>query len=142
MKKALIFILCTLTLLSLPLSVMAHPGRTDSNGGHYDRSTGEYHYHHGYSAHQHKNGVCPYESTSSKDSEDPQNSCKDTFNLTISFLLAWFVVSIGMAKLNIGYKIISQFNPDVHRNANGPFIVDIIISFIATLLIFGFLSLL
>lgn len=23
----------------------AHPGRTDSNGGHYDRSTGEYHYH-------------------------------------------------------------------------------------------------
>ena len=28
----------------------AHPGRTDSNGGHYDRSTGEYHYHNdGYS---------------------------------------------------------------------------------------------
>lgn len=23
----------------------AHPGRTDANGGHYDRSTGEYHYH-------------------------------------------------------------------------------------------------
>lgn len=33
--------------------VTAHPGRTDSRGGHYDRSTGEYHYHHGYSAHQH-----------------------------------------------------------------------------------------
>lgn len=39
----------------------AHSGRTDGNGGHYNRSTGEYHYHHGYSAHQHPNGVCPYE---------------------------------------------------------------------------------
>lgn len=40
----------------------AHSGRTDSNGGHYDRSTGEYHYHHGYSAHQHNaDGSCPYE---------------------------------------------------------------------------------
>ena len=32
------------------LIVNAHPGRTDSNGGHYDRSTGEYHYHDGESA--------------------------------------------------------------------------------------------
>ena len=30
--------------------VFAHPGRTDSNGGHYNRSTGEYHYHDGLSA--------------------------------------------------------------------------------------------
>lgn len=47
-------------------SVSAHPGRTDSNGGHTDHSTGEYHYHHGYSAHDHYDmdgdGVvdCPY----------------------------------------------------------------------------------
>ena len=27
--------------------VFAHPGRTDSNGGHWNRSTGEYHYHSG-----------------------------------------------------------------------------------------------
>ena len=40
---------------------MAHPGGTDSSGGHYNRSTGEYHYHHGYSAHDHKDGVCPYD---------------------------------------------------------------------------------
>lgn len=39
----------------------AHPGRTDSSGGHYNRSTGEYHYHHGYSAHDHVDGVCPYD---------------------------------------------------------------------------------
>lgn len=55
----------------------AHPGRTDSNGGHYDQSTEKYHYHHGYPAHQHENGVCPYayddktdkDSSSSTDSE-------------------------------------------------------------------------
>lgn len=42
-------------------SASAHPGRTDANGGHYDHSTGEYHYHHGYPAHQHIDGVCPYD---------------------------------------------------------------------------------
>lgn len=53
------FSLACITVLSL--SVYAHPGRTDANGGHYDRSTGEYHYHHGYPAHQHINGTCPYD---------------------------------------------------------------------------------
>ena len=41
--------------------MLFHPGRTDEDGGHTDSSTGEYHYHHGYPAHQHPNGVCPYE---------------------------------------------------------------------------------
>jgi hypothetical protein len=48
----------------------AHSGRTDSSGGHYDRSTGEYHYHHGHSAHQHPNGVCPYTSTKTSNSDN------------------------------------------------------------------------
>jgi hypothetical protein len=45
---------------------MAHPGKTDNNGGHTDSSTGEYHYHHGYPAHDHYDmngdGIkdCPY----------------------------------------------------------------------------------
>lgn len=38
----------------------AHSGGTDRHGGHYVRSTGEYHYHHGYPAHQHPDGECPY----------------------------------------------------------------------------------
>lgn len=57
MKRLLVLVLAL--LLSLP--VLAHSGRTDSDGGHYDRSTGEYHYHHGYSAHQHEGGECPYD---------------------------------------------------------------------------------
>lgn len=54
------FLLFSIFVLSCSLA-FAHPGDTDANGGHYDRSTGEYHYHHGYSAHQHTNGVCPYD---------------------------------------------------------------------------------
>ena len=44
----------------LVTAAYAHPGRTDARGGHYDRATGAYHYHHGYPAHQHYNGQCPY----------------------------------------------------------------------------------
>lgn len=42
-----------LIIVFLPTAALAHPGRTDSNGGHADSSTGEYHYHHGYPAHDH-----------------------------------------------------------------------------------------
>ena len=38
----------------------AHPGDTDGEGGHYNLSTGKYHYHHGYPEHQHPGGICPY----------------------------------------------------------------------------------
>ena len=54
-------------LHSVTFEVKAHPGRTDSSGGHTNRSTGEYHYHHGYSAHDHYDmdgdGIidCPYD---------------------------------------------------------------------------------
>lgn len=54
-------VVCLLLLLWLPCAAHAHPGGTDSNGGHYNRKTGEYHYHHGYPEHQHTNGKCPYD---------------------------------------------------------------------------------
>lgn len=65
MKKAFkIFLIVLSTIIIISGScvvVFAHPGKTDSDGGHFDRSTGEYHYHHGYPAHQHENGSCPYD---------------------------------------------------------------------------------
>ena len=61
MKKLISLMLVLLLLILFAFTALAHPGRTDSNGGHYNRSTGEYHYHHGYSAHQHPNGECPYD---------------------------------------------------------------------------------
>lgn len=68
MKKKIIAIsIITLMITFVPLVVKAHPGRTDSSGGHWNRSTGEYHYHHGYSEHDHYDMDgdgdvdCPYE---------------------------------------------------------------------------------
>ena len=61
MKNKFIIILSLIfSLFVLCIFSFAHPGNTDENGGHYDWETGEYHYHHGYPAHQHINGECPY----------------------------------------------------------------------------------
>lgn len=71
MKKLLSFHIVLLFAFAILLPVYAHPGRTDSNGGHVDKSTGEYHYHHSYPAHQHTDingdGIpdCPYSASSS-----------------------------------------------------------------------------
>lgn len=57
-RTAVIAILLALVLAS---PCVAHSGRTDSDGGHYDHSTGDYHYHHGKPAHYHyADGSCPY----------------------------------------------------------------------------------
>lgn len=44
--KRRIFIIFNLIILIFSVC-MAHSGRTDSNGGHWVHSTGEYHYHNG-----------------------------------------------------------------------------------------------
>lgn len=60
------FMICTVTasMTYPPVIVEAHSGRTDSRGGHRDNRNrsglGSYHYHHGYPAHLHTGGVCPY----------------------------------------------------------------------------------
>ena len=67
-------------LLTLPTYVYAHPGRTDSSGGHTNHSTGEYHYHHGYSAHDHYDMDddgdidCPYDFVDKTDHHDRSSS--------------------------------------------------------------------
>lgn len=68
MKKFLFsLVLIAALICSLTLAAKAHPGGTDGKGGHTKSSTGEYHYHHGYSAHDHYDmdgdGIddCPYD---------------------------------------------------------------------------------
>lgn len=64
MKKCKGIICAVILCMLLPVSVYAHPGRTDSAGGHHDYKNqsglGSYHYHHGMPAHLHPGGVCPY----------------------------------------------------------------------------------
>lgn len=50
MKRLFVLIL---VFLLLPVTALAHSGKTDGNGGHWDHSNDEYHYHHGYPAHDH-----------------------------------------------------------------------------------------
>ena len=76
----------TAILLSVMISagsVYAHPGRTDSNGGHHDYKNksglGSYHYHcGGYPAHLHPNGVCPYKSSSTSTSSSSTKATNTT----------------------------------------------------------------
>ena len=57
-----LFLICfSIICLASQNIVQIHSGGTDGDGGHYDHSAGEYHYHHGYPAHQHPNGECPYD---------------------------------------------------------------------------------
>ena len=70
-QKAL-FVISLLLIISLTciFKVFAHSGRTDANGGHWDRSTGTYHYHTGEYAGQ--------SSSSSSENEKPQSFAEYT----------------------------------------------------------------
>ena len=83
MKKAISVIFCFILIFTC---ASAHPGRTDASGGHWDRSTGEYHYHHGYPAHQHTNGICPYEydDQTGSSSDTSSSSTTDIESTTVS----------------------------------------------------------
>lgn len=100
LKPLIVIAVC----LSLSVVAFAHSGRTDSNGGHMNHSTGEYHYHHGRPAHQHTDMDgdgdldCPYsfddktnssgnKTESSEDITTPQKETK-------SF---WYYVGFGVA---------------------------------------------
>ena len=73
MKRNILFrwffivLLSSITVLLLETKASAHAGKTDWQGGHTDRETGDYHYHHGYPAHDHYDmdgdgkADCPYD---------------------------------------------------------------------------------
>ena len=118
MKKKIITIsVIALMLTTIPLGVKAHPGRTDSSGGHKTHSTGEYHYHHGYSPHDHYDMDgdgdvdCPYdfddktdhrsntERSVGEDSKPKEDSSTDWGGIiaVVLLLFFWFVPPILMA---------------------------------------------
>ena len=53
MKKIILTLSILAMITAFTPGVNAHPGGTDSEGGHTNHNTGEYHYHHGYPAHDH-----------------------------------------------------------------------------------------
>ncbi len=93
MNKYISF-LAGVVLILLPFTASAHAGKTDGSGGHYDHSAGEYHYHHGYPAHSHSDGICPYDyddqtgidsGGSSTGTTDEDNSGHSTKNPSVHY---------------------------------------------------------
>lgn len=84
------FSLCMIMALLLLSVASAHPGRTDGRGGHYNSATGEYHYHHGYRAHQHTDldgdgkADCPYNFDDQTGARSGTSSSKTTSVTTSS----------------------------------------------------------
>ena len=82
MKVLRIIALLAAFLLLVSVSY-AHPGGTDSSGGHYVGGTAEYHYHHSYEAHSHwdMDGDgdldCPYDFKDNTESSSPSFSDKE-----------------------------------------------------------------
>ena len=118
MNRFLVFMSATL----LSFTFVLHSGGTDGKGGHYDNSTGDYHYHHGYEAHDHYDmngdGVadCPYKfndkSSNNKNYNTYGNSSGETYvdnTRTRSEKIALIVtVTFGVALLVASVYIIVE----------------------------------
>ena len=112
MKKlrSVIFIMVFIALTFLPLSALAHSGRTDSSGGHRDNKNrsglGYYHYHcGGHPPHLHPDGVCPYStSVSSFSSNSEKVVPKETYASSVKFTSVPKKLNVG-EDTKIGYKI-------------------------------------
>lgn len=103
---AAVVLAANVSILPLPLNASslntivaeAHSGRTDSSGGHHDYKNksglGSYHYHHGYSAHLHPNGVCPYSAAASTQeaaqSSAPTVSAEPEIDYSLVFDAAYY----------------------------------------------------
>lgn len=103
MRKTIVAMLCLALMLCVTAS--AHPGRTDSSGGHRDNNNvsglGSYHYHHGHPAHLHTNGICPYNYV------DKTNSGASTGTVPAAnareeiFMVPWWLLFLSMAAVAV-----------------------------------------
>ena len=108
------FIVCA--LLCLTIMVEAHSGRTDGAGGHNDNINGGYHYHHGEPAHQHKNGVCPYDYNDNVEHDYQTGESQDMppfvipiiVILVISIFVMFFVIRSKNKEIEEDYHKISE----------------------------------
>ena len=95
MKKTFALVILILLLISHcgVLVASAHSGGTDSKGGHTNSATGEYHYHHGYPAHSHPNGICPYRTNGSSGSAGSSSSSSSSSSSESN--VVWLFVALG-----------------------------------------------
>ncbi|WP_312070359.1 YHYH domain-containing protein [Anaerotignum propionicum] len=128
MRKITVVVLSILMCFTLSLTAFAHSGRTDSSGGHKDNKNvsglGSYHYHHGYSAHLHTNGICPYSASSESSTKTTTKQSakkKDTTSLTNinAFINDTFIPSVNYNSLTyIIAEDLQSYGFDVVWNGN------------------------
>ncbi len=110
MKKlhSTLFVVFLISVISL--SVFAHPGRTDSDGGHTNHSTGEYHYHHGYPEHDHPDGICPYidDTNNNHSISDTKSDVKTRFNKIIDDILDYIELLGWLLALFFGPLVLGK----------------------------------
>ncbi len=138
-KTVLVTSIAIMLVVTLISYAHAHSGKTDFKGGHYDRSSGGYHFHHGYSAHQHYDGECPYklddktnhnsgssnsDSTNSSSTNHGSNSNNSSINNikhtedTLTFGDIIIKALLFFPFLFLSFCILSIFNPLVNGTIN------------------------
>lgn len=117
----LIIIIFVLSSLNVP----AHPGRTDANGGHWNHSTGEYHYHSGEYAGKNKsssssstkNKSTPKESKYDKlfeeDDEESVSSVQEDLSNKKQKNYTWLIIIGGIILLFAGFGIIDAIRENL-----------------------------
>lgn len=127
MRKNNLFMLTLITFILISTIVLAHPGSLDSNGGHYNRKTGEYHYHDGthtegsssnsnYNTFQDKkikNNI-----SSSQKTKSSKKSLKAHQNLGYE---VWFVIILIVGSLLVG--LIMDFKNTLLMIISVPFVI-------------------
>jgi hypothetical protein len=78
-RQTLITLLVACSFICWPAFSYSHGGRTDSNGGHYNRKTGEYHYHNG-TASKSSVSESAFSNTSYVDLQQSERKATSTYN--------------------------------------------------------------
>lgn len=91
--KKVILICCSFLICFFQVTVYAHSGRTDSNGGHYNRTTGEYHYHNdgnkGYS--NNSSNISNSNSTSYDNYDEDESDVKKILGIIVAAICIYAV---------------------------------------------------
>ena len=106
MRKFKVFFclfIAVLMIVSAMTPVFAHSGRTDSNGGHWDHSTGTYHYHSGSSSNSSNSSGSSSSSSPKVPSPSTTSGC-DSFMSILGSLIGAFMFLLIIAVIFIIVK--------------------------------------
>lgn len=87
------------TAFLLVIAICAHPGRTDANGGHWNRETGEYHFHDGRYAGKGSSGISsseykPFTPPYDPPTDNPYKTAEQQTKEVFSVVLGAFIITV------------------------------------------------